>query len=91
MANETSIIIGAGSRNRKVNWWKDEICNGQRLQMQYGGSRHWNTYKDYYRHNWPKGTLPVNQIFSIMRSMVSQTYFKNPSVTVTPSRPGMIS
>lgn len=76
--------------DRSVEFWKDAIRNAQRFQIQYGDSRSWKQYKDYYRHKFPIGVFPVNQMFSIMRSVVAQTYFRNPTVTVTPTKPGLI-
>lgn len=75
---------------RDCKWWQDQIRNGQRFQMMFGQSRSWHHYKEYYRHKFPKGVLPVNQMFSIKRSMAAQTYLRNPTITVTPRKPGLM-
>lgn len=77
------------AKERSIDWYKSGIKNGLRFQQKYAGSQMWPVYKNYYRHNFPRGVLPVNMVFSILRSMVPQTYFRNPSVTVTPSKPGL--
>jgi len=78
------------ARELSVKDWQEEIRSGQRFQTQFGESNKWSQYKKYYRHQFDKNTLPVNLVFSIMRSMVAQTYYRIPSVTVTPTKPGLI-
>ena len=70
--------------------WQEKIKDGQRFQIKFADSNQWGRYKDYYRHKgFGKGVLPVNLMFSILRSMVPQVYFRNPRVTVTARRPGL--
>lgn len=76
-------------REFKVNEWKEMIRNGQRFQIWFARSNKWPTYKRYYRHEFKAGTIPVNLVFSLLRSMVPQVYFKNPRVTITPRKPGL--
>ena len=78
------------AQERIPKFWQEQIKNGQRFQIKFGGYQEWRRYKQYYRHEFNRGVLPVNQIFSIMRSVVAQTYFKNPTITVTPTKPGLI-
>lgn len=77
------------SKKRSVSDWQEEIRNGIRFQNLNGGIAEWRRYKDYYRHKFKRGILPVNIMFSVMRSMVAQTYFRNPSITVTAKKPGL--
>ena len=72
-----------------VSQWQDRIRNGQRFQSKFGKSSCWETYKRYYRHEFGSGIIPVNLVFSILRSMVPQVYFRNPSVTCTARKPGL--
>lgn len=72
-----------------VNEWKERIRNGQRFQRTFGHADAWDRYKNYYRHNFGAGIIPVNVIYSVLRSLVPQIYLKNPRVTVTPTRPGL--
>lgn len=76
-------------KERSLQWFKDAILNGMKFQEKYARSVMWSKYKAYYRHEFKQGILPVNIVFSILRSMVPQVYFKNPQVTVTPTRPGL--
>jgi len=79
----------AGSKQNDVRLWQERIENGQRYQLSVGRSAEWNRYKKYYRHEFKQGTMPVNIMFSILRSMVPQIYFRNPRVTITPRKPGI--
>lgn len=78
------------SPERSVEWWKEEIRNGIKYQELFGRPEEWRRFRAYYRHHWKMGTtLPVNMIFSVIRSMIPQIYFRNPKVFVTPTKPGM--
>jgi hypothetical protein len=74
---------------RDLSWYKSAVMNGLRFQRKYAKSQMWAQYKAYYRHEFPSGTLPVNLVFSILRSIVPQVYFRDPSVIVTPTKPGL--
>lgn len=78
------------ANDRSVVFWQEAIRAGQRFQGRFGGVREWQKYKRYYRHRFKPGVLPVNILFSIMRSVVAQTYPRDPRITLTPRRPGLI-
>lgn len=78
------------NKERTPAWWQEEIQKGILYQQMFGRPEEWRRFRQYYRHQWDsKTTLPVNMIFSIIRSMIPQVYFKNPKVFVTSTRPGM--
>jgi hypothetical protein len=68
--------------------WQDRILNGLRYQQKVGRSKEWATYKNYYRHEFKPGTLPVNIMYSILRSLTPQVVLRNPKITVTPRKGG---
>lgn len=70
--------------NSEVQMWKERIKNGQRFQLKLARSNEWERYKKYYRHSFRDGSIPVNLVFSVLRSMVPQVYFRNPKVSVCP-------
>lgn len=74
---------------RSLQWYKDAILNGIRFQIKYAKSNHWEQYKAYYRHEFAPGILPVNLVYSILRALVPQVYFRNPEAVITPTRPGL--
>jgi len=74
----------------ELKQWQEKIKDGQRFQIKFADSNSWGKYKDYYRHrSFKKGIIPVNLMFSVLRSMVPQVYFRNPRVTVTARKPGL--
>lgn len=68
--------------------WQDRIQNGLRYQLKIGRSREWARYKSYYRHEFAPNTLPVNLMFSVLRSLTPQVILRNPKVTATPRKSG---
>lgn len=77
------------SPERSLEWWKLSVRNGIKFQQKYARSDLWAQYKSYYRHNFPKGIIPVNLVFSVLRTVVPQVYFRNPAVIITPTKPGL--
>ncbi len=65
--------------------WRERISRGLSAQKKYAATEDWTTYEDYYLGK--QGTnLYVNYIFSLCRSMIPMTYFRNPQVSVTARR-----
>lgn len=78
------------NKERTVMWWQEEIKKGLLYQELYGKPSEWRRFRSYYRHQWAPGTsMPLNMIFSIIRAMIPQVYFRNPKIYVTPTKPGM--
>jgi len=73
---------------KKLEDWKQAIRLGIRYRMLYGRSKKWQTYKNYYRGHFVEGTVPVNIIYAIGRSIIPQIYFRNLRVNITARRPG---
>ena len=73
-----------------VSQWQSLIRQGMKFQESYGDSKNWDRYKKYYRQQFKSNVIPVNLIFSMLRSLVPQVYFRNPKVVVTPTRPGLL-
>ncbi len=78
------------AKQLSVGEWQQRIRNGQRFQQTFAQSNDWARYKEYYRHRFRPGTLPVNMMFSLLRSMVPQIYFRNPQVVITARKPGLL-
>ena len=68
--------------------WQDAIRLALRYRRVFGRSQDWKRYKQYYRGFFGQNQIPVNIIFSTLRSMIPQVYFRNPKVYITPDRPG---
>lgn len=68
--------------------WKTAIRLGVRYRTTFGRSKKWSQYKNYYRGYFVEGTVPVNIIYAIGRSIIPQIYFRNLRVNITARRPG---
>jgi len=75
---------------RKINtsWWTDQINAGIKFRKKYTHQQKWETWRSYYRGVWKKGVLPVNLFFMMARTIVPRIYFRNPSISLTPAKPG---
>lgn len=72
-----------------VEWWMTQVRKGIAYRKKYARESDWSRWRGFYRGNWPKGTLPVNLFFRMLRTVVPRIYFRNPSISVQPSKPGL--
>lgn len=82
---------GDVSSSSNLDFWKEEIRRGVKYRTQYGRSLDWVEYKKMYRGLWAKGTVPVNIVYAIGKSLIPQIYFRNPRVGITAKKPGMMA
>ena len=71
-----------------VTWWARQIKAGERYRDIKTRRSKWDTYKRFYRNHFKPGIFTKNVFFTMRRSMVPRTYFRNPSVSVVPAKPG---
>lgn len=75
-------------KSKSLEYWQNEIRMGVRYRQVYGQSMLWKRYKNMYRSFWSRGTVPVNIVYAIGRSLIPQIYFRNPRIAVIPMKPG---
>jgi hypothetical protein len=80
---------GYNSGKPDVTWWLDQVRKGVEWRKKVTHQASWDRWRKYYRGEFPKGVLPVNLYFRMLRSIVPQVYFRNPSLSVMASKPGM--
>lgn len=73
----------------EVDWWLTQIRKGVAFRRKHTRESDWVRWRQYYRGYWPRGTLPVNLFFRMLRTVVPRIYFRNPSISVQPSKPGV--
>ena len=73
-----------------VGWWMDQIRAGEDFRKDFAREAQWDKWRKYYRGRWANHVLPVNIFFSYLRASVPRIYFRNPAVSVTPSKPGLL-
>jgi len=72
-----------------TEWWMTQIRKGIAYRRKHARESDWQRWRSYYRGNWPRGTLPVNLFFRMLRTVVPRIYFRNPSISVQPSKSGL--
>lgn len=70
-------------------WWMAQIRRGIAFRRKHTHQSRWDVWRDYYRGKWPPKVLPVNLFFRMMRTVVPRVYFRNPSISVMPAKPGI--
>lgn len=77
------------SRGRpQTGWWMEQVYAGLQYRRKYASEQDWDRWRAYYRGFWKPGILPVNLFFTLMRTIVPRVYFRNPSISITPTMPG---
>ncbi len=74
-----------------VNWWLEQINAGKEFRKKYAHEASWDRWRAYYRGNWSGDVLPVNLFFTLMRTVVPRVYFRNPSISIGPAKPGLVN
>lgn len=72
-----------------VTWWLDQARQGIEWRDKITHRKRWDDWRRYYRGEFPSGVLPVNLYFRMLRSIVPQVYFRNPSISVIATKPGL--
>lgn len=69
-------------------WWVQQLADGIAYRKKYAKQKAWERWRRYYRGEWDADVMPKNIYFSMVRATVPRIYFRNPSVSVTPRKPG---
>jgi hypothetical protein len=72
-----------------INWWLEQLKAGERYRQLKARQDKWEVYNMFYRNHFRPGIFTKNMFFTMRRSLVPRTYFRNPSISVTPTKPGM--
>lgn len=72
-----------------LGWWVDRIEAGKRFRKKVANEERWDIWRSYYRHDFADDVLPMNIYFKMLRTIVPRIYFRNPSISITPGKPGI--
>lgn len=72
-----------------LQWWTDAITAGKQFRKTFAYEERWDTWRNWGRGKFPAGILPSNVYFKVIRSIVPRTYFRNPSISISATKPGM--
>lgn len=78
------------TRGGKISpeWWVREINKGKNFRKTYAREERWDDWRRWYRGQWNRSILPSNIYFKMLRTLVPRVYYRNPSVSITPKKPG---
>lgn len=70
-------------------WWQRAVQEGITYRKEMTHEEDWDKWRGWYRGKWPPGILPTNIYFKMIRTLVPRVYYRNPSVSVTATLPGI--
>ena len=71
------------------NWWLEQIKSGEEFRKKFAYETSWDRWRAYYRGDWSGDVMPLNLFYTYMRTIVPRIYFRDPTVSITPSKPGI--
>jgi hypothetical protein len=71
------------------DWWIRQVQEGIAFRRKHAREPEWRKWRNWYRGEWPRGVLPTNVYFKMLRTLVPRVYYRNPSVSITPTLPGI--
>lgn len=84
------MIDGYTSGGKPVpQWWIGEVDRGKKYRQERAKQSEWPRWRRWYRGEWDPQILPSNVYYKLMRTLIPRIYFRNPSVSITPSMPGI--
>ncbi len=81
-------VDGYKQKAPDADWWIAQIEAGIRRRKKETYQHRHNEWRSWYRGEWPEHIMPVNLFFMMARSLVPRLYFRNPSITISPGKPG---
>lgn len=83
--------INGYSRGKPIAaWWREQVRNGIKYRKESAYEEKWSRWRNYYRNKYDSNTvLPVNVFFRMMRTIIPRIYFRNPSLSVQATKPGI--
>jgi hypothetical protein len=70
-------------------WWVGEVDKAKAFRRIRSHQDEWPRWRRWYRGEWDATTLPSNVYYKLIRTLIPRVYFRNPSVSITPSKPGV--
>jgi len=84
-----SNIRGYSNGNPDVSWWLEQIRSGIEFRKRYTHQQEWIKWRKWYRGDFPRGVLPVNLFFRMLRTTVPRLYFRDPAISIVATKPGI--
>lgn len=72
-----------------VGWWETQAGKGVEFRREVAKEAKWDQWRRYYRNEYSSSQVPSNLFFKLARSVIPRVYFRNPTVSVSPTKPGL--
>ena len=72
-----------------IHWWLQQIRFGLRFRKESAYEEKWQQWRNMYRGDWRGDIMPSNIFFKMLRTVVPRIYFRNPSISVISTKPGL--
>lgn len=87
--SSTSFSGYKGTDKPDGTWWLTQIRKGIEYRKKAAFQGEWDTWRRYYRGEYLDGNvLPVNIFFKMIRTIVPRVFFRNPSISISSTKPG---
>ncbi len=74
-----------------TSYWEAQIHAAEAFRKKFAYEAEWDKWRAFYRGNWSPGVMPVNLFYMYVRSIVPRTYFRDPTVSISPAKPGNVN
>jgi len=81
-------IEGYVRKRPDTGYWESQIHAGKEFRRKFAYEQEWSKWRDFYRGNWAPGVMPLNLFYMFLRSIVPRVYFRDPTVSISPAKPG---
>lgn len=83
--------MAEGYRNNKPDtaWWVTQVRKGIEYRKKCADEAQWDKWRRMYRGIWKDNVLPANMFYVMLRTVVPRIYFRNPTVSVVSTKPGL--
>lgn len=71
-----------------TGWWDTQLAAGIASREKHTREARWPEWDKYYQGDYADFILPVNLFFMMARTLIPRIYFRNPSLSITPGKPG---
>lgn len=80
-----------GYKNGKpeIEWWFQQITKGIDYRNKVTNHSKWQIWRQFYRADWEDDVLASNLFFKMARSVVPRVYFRDPTISIVATKPGI--
>lgn len=72
-----------------IAWWTSAIAQAKQFRKTHAYEDHWSRWRNWARGKFERGQLPANVYFKMVRSQIPRIYFRNPSISIGATKPGL--